>query len=315
MEIMMSEASHKPYDIIVAGSYFCDMVFTGLPEMPRTGADIYSKQFQMVPGGTYYIVQILHRLGLDVGWMTDFGNDIFSQFVLREAQQAGIPTTLARHFDEPRRYVAASFSFEHDRGFVSYEDAPYQKRTFDELSQLDFRCFLSPGIDDWMSVEMINQLPNRRKFSLFMDCQHTTLSIHTPSMIQALQGVDFFAPNECEALAFTGESDVFRALDVLAEIVPAVMIKRGGKGVIARKGTERWVVPPIQVEVRDTTGAGDSFNAGFLYAHLQGLPMEDCLKYGNITGGLSVQNAGPMQCVNINLVHEMARDYQKYCQL
>ena len=312
---MISHTKDKPYDIVVAGEYFCDMVFTGLPEMPRTGADIYAKHFQMVPGGTYYIVLILHLLGLDVGWLTDFGNDFFSQFVLGEAQKAGIPTTLARHFDEPRRFIAASFSFEHDRGFVSYEDTPCQKRTFEELNQMDFRCFLSPGVDDWESVEMINRLPGRNEFTLFMDCQHTSLSIHTPGMIQALQGVDIFAPNECEAMAFTGETDVFRALDVLGEIVPAVIIKRGGKGVIARIGTERWDVPPIRVVVKDTTGAGDSFNAGFLYAHLQGLPMEDCLKYGNITGGLSVQNAGPLQCVDINSVHEMAKNYPNYCRI
>lgn len=312
---MMVKAPRQSYDIIVAGSYFCDMVFTGLPEMPRTGADIFASHFDMVPGGTFYIVLILHRLGLNVGWMTDFGNDLFSQFVLNEATKAGIPTELSHRFDEPRRFVAASFSFQHDRGFVSYEDAPVRKRSYEELSQLDFRCFLSPGIDDWKSVELFDRLPNRRTFTLFMDCQHTDLKLDTPGMVEALSRVDIFAPNECEALAFTGEKDVFHALDRLAEVVPMVMIKRGGKGVIARQGKSKWEVPSIRVQVKDTTGAGDSFNAGFLYAHLKGFSMEECLRYGNITGGLSVTNAGPMQCVDIEQVHEMARNYGKYSQI
>jgi len=311
----MIDEPNKHYDIVVAGSYFCDMVFTGLPEMPRTGADIYARNFQMVPGGTYYIVQILHHFGLNAGWLSDFGNDLFSQYVLAEAEKTGIDTGLCRRYDEPRRFVAASFSFEHDRGFVSFEDAPYQKSSYEELSPLKFDCYLSPGMDDWQSVEMLNRLPRRREFTLFIDCQHTKLTLDTPGLITALQSVDIFAPNEGEALAFTGEVDVFRALDRLAEVVPAVVIKRGGKGAIARRGRETWQVPAIQVEVKDTTGAGDSFNAGFLYAHLKNLTMEECLRYGNITGGLSVMNAGPMQCVDINSIHEMAKNYPNYCRI
>jgi sugar/nucleoside kinase (ribokinase family) len=170
-------------------------------------------------------------------------------------------------------------------------------------------------MDDWQSVEMINRLPQRKDFTLFMDCQHTKLTLDSPGVKEALQGVDIFAPNEGEALAFTGESDVFRALDSLAEIVPAVVIKRGGKGAIARRERDTWQVPAIRVEVKDTTGAGDSFNAGFLYAYLKNLSMEECLRYGNITGGLSVMNTGPMQCLDINSVHEMAKNYQNYCRI
>ncbi len=312
---MMIDEKMKQYDIVVAGSYFCDMVFTGLPEMPRMGADIFARNFQMVPGGTYYIVLILHRLGMNVGWICDFGTDFFSQFVLSEAEKTGIDTSLCRHYDEPRRFVASSFSFEHDRGFVSFEDTPYQPSSFEELSTLEFNCYLSPGVEDWRSLEMLDRLPRRKEFILFMDCQHTELTLDSPSMEEALQRVDIFAPNEREALAFTGTGDVFNALDRLAEIVPTVVIKRGGMGAIARQGQVTWQVPAIQVEVKDTTGAGDSFNAGFLYACLNNLPMEECLRYGNITGGLSVMNAGPMQCVDINTIHKMAKNYQNFCRI
>ncbi len=300
------------YDVLVAGTYFCDMVFTGLPEMPRTGADIYAKNFDMVPGGTYYIVQILTRLGMKTAWLCDFGSDIFSKFVLDAANRAGVDTSLCRYYDRPQRVVAASFSFEHDRGFVSYEDAEYCQPDLNELLKMDFRCYLSPGISDWKQVATISQHPLRGQFTHFMDCQHTDLTLETPGMRDVLHKVDIFAPNEREALAFTGETDIFRALDKLADVIPVVVIKHGGKGSLAKQGRQIWQVPAIRATVKDTTGAGDSFNAGFLYAYLAGQPMDLCLRYGNVTGGLSVQNTGPMQCVDINLVHEMANHYDKF---
>ena len=46
----------KTFDVVVPGSYFCDLVFTGLPEMPQLGKDIFATSFKMVPGGAYYPV-------------------------------------------------------------------------------------------------------------------------------------------------------------------------------------------------------------------------------------------------------------------
>jgi sugar/nucleoside kinase (ribokinase family) len=51
-------------------------------------------------------------------------------------------------------------------------------------------------------------------------------------------------------------------------------------------------IPALQIEPIDTTGAGDSFNAGFLRAWLDKLPIEECLRWGNIVGGLSTTEMG-----------------------
>jgi sugar/nucleoside kinase (ribokinase family) len=307
-----ADVAKPTYDVVVAGSYFCDMVYTGLPDMPRLGADVYSKRFDMVPGGTYYIVRILHRLGLKTGWICDFGNDFFSRFMLDQIRGDGIDISLSRMYDRPKRVVASSFSFKQDRGFVSYEDEPFVPPTFEELEGLNFRSILFPGIGDWKMTDVVERLSNRRNMVVYMDCQCAPQTIHTPGMREALGKLDIFAPNESEALHFTGESDIDRALDVLADLVPLVVLKRGGKGSLARRGNQVWEVPGIQVEVVDTTGAGDSYNAGFLYAYLRGHPMETCLKYGNVTGGLSVTAPGPLQCPDMNLIHEMVEHYDRY---
>lgn len=122
-----------------------------------------------------------------------------------------------------------------------------------------------------------------------------------------------FIPNEKEATEFTGETDVFRALDRLSEIIPAVIIKRGPKGAIARQGNELIEVPAIKVEVKDTTGAGDNFNAGAIYAILNNLELEMVLRFGNIIGGLSVTTTGAPSIRSVDEITIVAKEYPAYC--
>ena len=78
------------YDTLIFGEYFCDLIVTGLPELPRLGADLFGTGLGMLAGGSFNTVRALHRLGAQVGWVCDFGNDLFSQFVLSEVRQEGM---------------------------------------------------------------------------------------------------------------------------------------------------------------------------------------------------------------------------------
>lgn len=300
------------YDILVSGSCYCDLIYTGLQEMPRLGADVFSQGFDMVPGGTYYTVNILHLLGLQSAWICDFGNDFFSRFLLEQAVHDGLDTSLTRRFDRPRRVVSSSFSFLQDRGFMSYEDEPFNQPSYEELAALNFRSMIIPGIEGWETIQSAARLRQSRDLILFLDCQHSEKMIEIPGMREALGNVDIFAPNECEALRFTGEDTLEKALAELAKWVPLVVIKRGKKGSIARRGDVVWEVPGIRVDVIDTTGAGDSFNAGFMYAYLQGFPVAQCLRYGNVVGGLSVTARGPLKLPDPAIIHEMVGTYEEY---
>jgi sugar/nucleoside kinase (ribokinase family) len=74
--------------------------------------------------------------------------------------------------------------------------------------------------------------------------------------------------------------------------VPLVVIKRGSEGALARRGSELFSAPPLASAFVDAVGAGDSFDAGFIHQYIRGAKIEDCLKFGNIAGALSVTRAG-----------------------
>ena len=65
-----------PLDVMLAGVYFCDLIFTGLPNMPVLGQEIFGTGFDILPGGTFNTAVALHQLGLKVGWLCEFGSEI-----------------------------------------------------------------------------------------------------------------------------------------------------------------------------------------------------------------------------------------------
>ncbi|HIQ05514.1 MAG TPA: hypothetical protein EYH31_07425 [Anaerolineae bacterium] len=103
---------------------------------------------------------------------------------------------------------------------------------------------------------------------------------------------DIFLPNEIEALLLTHSRTLEEALPELTQLGPLVVVKRGAKGAIAVNEHGIVEMPAISVQPVDTTGAGDCFNAGFLYGWLQRWPLSQCLRAGNICGGLSTTSPG-----------------------
>jgi sugar/nucleoside kinase (ribokinase family) len=288
----MSSEPNATFDVLLEGDYFCDLIFTGLPEMPRLGFEIVGSGFEILPGGGYYPALALHRLGLRVGWSCNFGDDLFSQFVYQAARREGIDERLFRLLDRPLRLVTVSISFPHDRAFVTYVDPLPDKPLTPLIREHRPRAVLLSGLYTGQKLLDVTAAAHEVSGLVYMDCQAHNSTLDTPGIVEALRAVDIFAPNLSEALLLTGEANVEAALAKLGDLTPLVVIKLGSGGAIVRCGSRIVHQPAIPVQVIDTTGAGDCFNAGFLYAYLRGDPLETCLRCGNICGGLSATAHG-----------------------
>jgi sugar/nucleoside kinase (ribokinase family) len=283
----------SPCDALVLGEYFCDLIFTGLPEPPRLGADLFSRSFEMAPGGSGYILTTaLHRLGVQARWIAQFGNDLFSQYVLREAQREGLDSSLFQVYDHPLRSLSASFSFTHDRGFISYWD-PFPERDPEPVIAAQRpRWVVNTRFDSSSDCRQAIEFIHQHGARAFVDCQYITTTLDEPGLADTLRLVDVFAPNQSEACQLTGDDDPGRSAARLAEFCPLVVVKAGAQGAYAHAGGHAWHAPALPVDVVDTTGAGDAFDAGFLAGLLWGESVETCLRCGNICGGLSVTRCG-----------------------
>lgn len=108
----------------------------------------------------------------------------------------------------------------------------------------------------------------------------------------ALGLVDLVVANLDEAAILMGTTDPVTALDRLAEHTPTAVVKLGGDGAIAKRGSEQASAPAIPATVVDTTGAGDAFAAGFLPSWLADEPLASCLASANAVAAQAVARVG-----------------------
>jgi ribokinase len=112
---------------------------------------------------------------------------------------------------------------------------------------------------------------------------------------ELLPEIDLLLPNEAEALGLARSSrveDAARALQA-GEGRPVVVVKRGAAGALAidERGAP-ITTAAMPIDSIDSTGAGDSFDAGFVAAWLEGRPLRDCLRFAAACGALSTRAAG-----------------------
>jgi ribokinase len=100
-------------------------------------------------------------------------------------------------------------------------------------------------------------------------------------------------PNALELELLTGETEIPKGAAQLIDMgVQIVAVKLGEKGCYVTNGQEKKTIQPYKVKAVDTTGAGDAFNAGFLYGLLHDKPLTECGRIGNYVASQSVIKMG-----------------------
>lgn len=110
--------------------------------------------------------------------------------------------------------------------------------------------------------------------------------------------VDIVFANETEAKAFTKISDPKKSLEEISTHCKIAVVKVGKDGSWVKSGDEEYQIPAWPAEPVDATGAGDTYAAGFLYAHSLGMPLKVCGEIGSIIAAKVVEVIGTKMDVN-----------------
>jgi sugar/nucleoside kinase (ribokinase family) len=283
--------SEDRYDVLVAGEYYCDLIFTGLGAVPAYGEEIIAQGLTTRPGGSYNMALGLTRLGLRTAWASDFGTDLFSCLVLDTAKADGLDPVAFRPLGRPAAMVSAAFSDARDRGFITYRGADVVPPDLDLIARLRPRWLLQSFryTPEWLRFIWAAKDSG---ISIFGDCNGDNVTLDSAGVREFIGLCDVFSPNETEALRLTGMSSIDAALERLTEIASVVLIKRGANGVAASIEGRRYDETAPAVDVVDTVGAGDAFAAGYLAGVRWTLPVADRLRTAVACGTLSTTGVG-----------------------
>ncbi len=281
------------YDLLVVGRPSVDVMFAGLTQWPELGNDIEARSLGVCAGTSFNTPAAANRIGLRVAYVAEIGNDLWSRMIREEFEAEGLPTDFLVAEERPLPAVSVALNLDGDRGFVSHwggegvEEA-LNARAAEVIGRIDAR-HLHAQLDDEPALEAAAV---DRGMTVSLDSFDGASWASPRALDELLRYADVLLANEAEALAMSGADDADRALALLAEHCACVVIRRGAAGAVGVGGGEIRSVPADEVEVVDTTGAGDCFNAGFLAGWLGGLALEDSLVLGVICGSRAVTDFG-----------------------
>lgn len=287
----------KKFDVVVVGELFLDEILSGLQALPRLGEEAFARKYaREVGGGTAITACGLSKLGAKVAVLGIVGSD--SDWLVNRLNAFGVDTSrLERHPDEPTG-LTVSVSTREDRAFFSYAGANDSLNPFlRHRGWIDFMksarmVHIATSPDGDLDRGLIPSL-QEADVRVSLDVQSHMSWLTSPENLRILRAVDLFCPNESEAEWVAGETGVHPVLRGLrAKGLKRVAVKLGGKGAAVTWDRKEYFVDAHPVETEDTTGAGDSFNAGFLFGLLSGRSIETCLRWGNICGALSTRELG-----------------------
>ena len=154
------------------------------------------------------------------------------------------------------------------------------------LSSLFLQTALQPGL-----IDLLHELRDAG-LSISLDTNDDPSNAWGYPLQDLLPLVDLFMPNESELCRMAGNVSLEEAVRSFAPDLPVMVIKRGRQGCRVRAGNLVFDVQGVPVIAVDTIGAGDSFDAGFLFAYLGGHGLKACAAAGNITGAWSTRDTG-----------------------
>ncbi len=291
--------SQTKFDVSVVGELNLDLVLYGLPGHFELDREHLASSLSLTLGSSSAIfAHNLALLGNRVGFHSAIGEDSLGKICLERLNQGGVDVSAVREFAAKQTGLTVILPQPEKRFILTYPGVMAEMRFEDlnldsvlnarhlHLSSFFLQQALRPRIAE------LFRLAKQSGLSTSLDTNDDPEDRWAPDVLQVLKWVDVLLPNEHEACRLAQSEDPLRALDFLAARVPLVVMKRGEKGALARRGSEIFDSSSPKVAPVDTIGAGDSFDAGFLHQFIRGGEIAECLRYGNLAGALSATRSG-----------------------
>lgn len=286
------------FDCLIAGDACVDLLVDGVLDL-EVGKEKLADDCSLVLGGSSSITAFnLSSLGPSVQFIGVLGQDMFGNFVRDRLLSAGVDVDAMRWSDHTKTGITIWHSRNKERAGVTFAGTIEQLRASDiSPERLKGSRHLHVG-SYFLLRDFHGDAPDvygaARKMGLTtsLDCNWDPAELWDSNIWNVLRHTDVFFPNETEALRLTRRDNPRDAAREIAKYARTAVIKLGAEGVFVVTPEESFHLPAISCPVVDTTGAGDSFNAGYMAKMLSGGTPKECAQAGAETGARCVSMAG-----------------------
>ena len=286
------------FDVLVAGEINPDLILTGdvMPEFGQVEQLLGSARLTIGSSSAIFASGAA-RLGLRVAMMGVCGDDVFGRFMCDELRRKHVDINHVQMRADGRTGLSVILNRETDRAILTYPGL-MAALTVDQVTD-GLLCqarhlhvssyFLQTGLQPNLPrlFERAHSLGLTTSLDTNYDPSERWQGVHA-----LLSQTDVFLPNETEALAIAGAREVESAARQLADVAGIVVVKIGAAGALACTGSEITRAASIATTIVDSIGAGDSFDAGFIFGYLNRWPLERSLRLACACGALSMRRAG-----------------------
>ena len=286
-------------DVVAVGEVNPDLILDGVHGLPVLGREILASRCTFTLGSsTALCAANLAALGLTVGIVGKVGEDPFGEFVLRALCERRIDTSRVIRDASVQTGVTVSLAYPEDRAMVTFPGA--MANLLAEEVDLDYlgmarhlhlsSLFLQQAIQPGCAG--LFRAAKERGLTISLDPGWDPAEKWDAGIAALYPWLDVLFVNQAEICALGGDVEWQSAAATLVSRVPTLVGKRGPAGAVAFRQRETWEHPGFSMAAVDPTGAGDAFNAGFLFGWLAGWPIAECLVWGNACGALTVGRPG-----------------------
>ncbi len=286
------------FDVLVAGEINPDLILSGDVEPAFGQVEKLVENAALTIGSSSAIFACgAARLGLKVAFIGKCGADPFGHFMLDQMRLHQVDVAHVIVIDGEPTGLSVILNRGTDRAILTHPGLMAALRAEDITDGLLCQARHLHVASYFLQTSMHAGL--QRLFERAHSLGLTTSLDTNYDPSEQWRGFDkllvvtnVFLPNEAEAKSLSATDTIDLAADWLMPKVETLAIKLGARGALALRDGQRVQVPSIPVQVVDTVGAGDSFDAGFIYGYLQGWSLEKTLRLGTVCGALSTQKAG-----------------------
>lgn len=292
-------------DITVIGAAIIDVLAGSVDESVfEKGSQPVNSTRLAFGGDALNEAVVLSQLGAKVEMISKVGNDEAGKRVLDFLQEKQVDITKVKVAEGLETGInIVLVTPEGERMFLTNPNGSLRKLSEEDVMEklddaADIVCmasmFVSPLLDIPAMERIFQKIKNKPGRILVADMTTAKNGESLADIAGLLKYIDYIIPNETEAARLTGEADAYRNAELFVEHgVSCVVIKRGKKGCLIRTKEQQIEIPAYaHATLVDTTGAGDSFAAGFLWGLKNDMPLEECAWFGCAVASCTVEKLG-----------------------